>query len=182
MSEVLMFGGSFDPPTRAHVEVAKHAMVLTGGTGVVFVPAFQSPLKSKIKTSPEHRLAMLQLALQKKTWATISTLELERGGTSFTIDTIESLMSDGRRVRLLIGADQWVQFDKWHRHEELLELGNPLVIPRDGIEAPAERLLQVEPMNCSSTEARKAICKDASTDAMLDQAVAMYISQHNLYR
>ena len=182
MSEVLLFGGTFDPPTRAHVEVAKRAMVLTGGTAVVFVPAFQSPLKSTTNTSPEHRLAMLQLALQNESWATISTLELERGGTSFTIDTIESLMSDGMRVRLLIGADQWVQFDKWHRHEELLELGNPLVIPRDGIEAPAERLLQVEPMNCSSTEARKAICKDASTDAMLDQAVATYISQHNLYR
>ncbi len=182
MSDMLLFGGTFNPPTLAHVEFAKSAMGFTGATGVVFMPAFQSPLKNKTITTPKQRLEMLRLALQNESWATISTIELDRGGTSFTIDTIETLINYGMRVRLLIGADQWAQFDKWHRNEELLELGNPLVIPRDGIEVPEKRLLQVEPINCSSTEARHAICEDASTDTIIHQAVALYISEHGLYR
>ena len=181
MSDVLLFGGTFDPPTLGHVEVAKRSMEAVATNGVVFLPAYQSPLKSSTHTSPEHRLNMLNFALKDNSWASISTIELERGGTSYTIDTVESLMNDGMRVRLLIGADQWTQFDKWHRYEELLTLANPIVIPRDDIDVPAERVLNIEQVYCSSTEAREAIQTGKDTASMLLPSVAAYITEHGLY-
>jgi len=182
MSDVILFGGTFDPPTIAHVEVAKRSMDAISASGVVFAPAFQSPLKNKPLTNPLHRLNMLKHALNDDSWASISLIELEREGVSYTIDTVESLVSEGMCVRLLIGADQWSQFDKWHRYEALLELANPIVIPRDGIDVPANRLLKIERIDCSSTKARLAIQAGDDITSMLHPSVAAYIAEHGLYR
>ncbi len=181
MTHLLLFGGSFDPPTLAHVSIAREAMKQTHAGGVIFMPAAQSPLKESSHTDNAHRLAMLTLATADEPWASISTLELERGGTSYTIETVETLLEEGVQVQLLIGADQWSQFPHWHRHEALIELGNPVVIPRNGIDVPPERRLHIEPIVCSSTDARNAVKSGQPTANLLNAEVAKYIETHGLY-
>ena len=178
----LVFGGSFDPPTLAHVQVAHEAMLCTSSTEVIFVPAFHSPLKSSSLAEPAHRIAMLEIALSECPWASIESMELQRGGPSFTIDTLESMQQDNVTLQLLIGADQWKQFEQWHRHQDILSLANPVVIPRDGFQSDHHRCLQINPINCSSTAARKAIEQNTPTEHLLKPAVLSYITTHGLYQ
>jgi len=182
MNSVLLFGGSFDPPTLAHVQIAQFAMHEMQAEHVLFMPAYQSPLKDKTRASARCRIAMLELVLQETAWASISRLEIERGGASYTIDTVEAFLQKGIKVQLLIGADQWLQFDQWHRHEDLLELAHPIVIPRDGINVPKKHLLSMTPIDCSSTIARLAIKNDEPLDNILHPRISAYITENGLYQ
>ena len=78
MSRTLIYGGTFDPPHLAHVQVPHAAMVTLEFERVLFIPAFQSPLKDKTPTSDVHRIAMLELALEDAPWAEISKIEIDR--------------------------------------------------------------------------------------------------------
>ncbi len=94
MTKTLLYGGTFDPTHFSHVQLPLAAMRELEFDRVLYVPAFQSPLKNTPQSSSEHRLEMLQLALAGCNWAEISTIELDRGGTSYMIDTIESLQHE----------------------------------------------------------------------------------------
>ena len=181
MTQTLLYGGTFDPPHLAHVELPRAAMEHLGFDRVLYVLAHQSPLKDSPLTSETHRLAMLELALQDCQWAEASSIELDRGGTSYTIDTIESFRKEGDELRLLIGADQWLQFKQWRRWEDILRLANPVILPRDGFEVSSERLLQIDSLPAVSTDVRELIKQGKSIDIVLPE-VAAYITQHQLYQ
>ena len=181
MSRTLIYGGTFDPPHLAHVQVPHAAMLTLEFERVLFIPAFQSPLKDKTPTSDVHRVAMLELALEDAPWAEISTIEIDRGGTSYTIDTIESLLTDGEEFRLLIGADQWNQFEQWHRWEEIVKLANPAIMPRSDIEVDNPRLLSIEPLPAASTDIRSLVERGKSIESYVCPKVSSYIAQHALY-
>ena len=182
MTRTLLYGGSFDPPHIAHIRLPHDAMKLLGFDKVIYVPAFQSPLKEAPRTSDAHRLAMLKLALADCDWAVISAIELERGGTSYTIDTIESLQEDEGELRLLIGADQWKQLKQWKRWEDIVRIANPVVLPREGFNVIDERVLPVEPLPEVSTDIRTRIRKGMSIDSFVPPQVSSYIAQHRLYQ
>jgi len=181
MMRTLLYGGTFDPPHIAHIQLPFDAMELLGFERVLYVPAFQSPLKGVPHTSDIHRLAMLELALVNCTWAEISTIELERSGTSYTIDTIETLLNGGDEIRLLIGADQWEQFEQWKRWEDILRLANPVILPRDGVVVCNERLLQLESHLGVSTDIRKLLKNGESVEGIVCAEVKDYITEHQLY-
>jgi nicotinate-nucleotide adenylyltransferase len=181
MTRTLLYGGSFDPPHLGHIEIPYKAMVHLGFDHVLYVPAFQSPLKKQIPTDERHRVAMLELALADCPWASISTLELDRAGTSYTIDTVEILQHKYEELRLLIGADQWEQFQQWHRWEDILKLANPAIMPRDGFDVHDERLLPISQLQINSTTIRKLLREGTSSDKYLLPAVSKYIAQHGLY-
>ncbi|MBT5136105.1 MAG: nicotinate (nicotinamide) nucleotide adenylyltransferase [Phycisphaerae bacterium] len=181
MCNVLIYGGSFDPPHLGHVRVPKEAMDFLSFDKVVFVPAFQSPLKDRIPTASSHRIAMLNLAVQGLEWAEISEMEIEREGTSFTIDSIEALLGTYNSIRLLIGADQWEQFERWHRWEDITRLAKPAIMPRVGYNSPVEHTLPIAPLTCASTEIRECIASRNDPNAFLHPEVAKYIAEHNLY-
>ena len=184
MTKILLHGGTFDPPHLAHVELPFAAMQLLEFDKVLFVPTHHSPLKELPCTSDADRLAMLELALQDCPWAEISTIELQRGGTSYTIDTIKSLQQerqDEQILRLLIGADQWSQFKEWKDWEEILEIANPAIMPRDGFELCDSRLLQIKPFPAVSTDIRKLLHDGESIEAFVSSAVCSYITEHQLY-
>jgi nicotinate-nucleotide adenylyltransferase len=197
---VLVFGGSFDPPTLAHVTLPPLAAESIGASRLIYVPVAVSPHKTDTPpTSAKHRLAMLRLALADTDGAEIDTRELDRGGVSRTIDTLESLRAEvdaSVSLRLLIGTDQARSFDRWYRWEEILRLADPVVMARgddevrevladieqtQGRPAAAEwmnRLLTLPRMDHSSTRAR------AATTCLRDdvpEAVAAYIESHELY-
>lgn len=181
MTRTLLFGGSFDPPHIAHVQVPRAAMEYLGFDRVLYVPAFQSPLKETTPTSANHRIAMLTLALADCPWAAISTIEIDKGGTSFTIDTIEALQSEYDELRLLVGVDQWEQFNKWHRWEDIISLANPAIMPREGSELADTRILKISPLPGASTTIRQKIRRSEGFAESIHPDVAVYIAQHGLY-
>lgn len=182
MTTTLLYGGTFDPVHNGHVQVPLAAMQHLGFDRVLYVPANIPPLKECAPTLPSHRLAMLQLALRDLPWAEISTIELDREGTSYTIDTLEALYSAGDSMRLLIGADQWQQFQSWKRWEEIIELADPVVMPREGCEIEHERILPIHPLPATSTDIRTFVRDGVSIEPLVDPQVAAYITKHNLYR
>ena len=116
-SPVLIFGGSFDPPTIAHRVLPMRAADLVGADRVIYVPAAISPHKlDQPPLDASHRLAMLKLDIDDLDRAEISTIELEREGPSYMIDTVTALRGDieeATPLRLLIGDDQAVPFHRW---------------------------------------------------------------------
>ena len=181
MKKVLLYGGSFDPPHRAHVDIPNEAMKHIGFDEVLYVPAYQSPLKDHVLTPAKHRLAMLEIALRDEPWATISTIELDRKGTSFTIDTIESLQNEDTQLRLLIGADQWEQFPSWKKYEDIITLADPVIMPRVGFSNDDPRVVPIEELPTSSSSIRQLIGRGEPINPYVTTEVASYIAEHNLY-
>lgn len=206
-SRVLIFGGTFDPPHRAHIELPQHAARELGCDRIIYIPAAINPLKITAGGPPptpaEHRLEMLRLALADVANVDISTIELERTGPSYTIDTLRELGADATTgaMHLLIGADQALDFHRWKDWREILKLATPAVMLRapwtDATFAKAlrqrydadetrqweERSLKCLPMvDVSATEIRRRITDGESTDGLIDPRVAAYVRDHGLYR
>ena len=186
MTSILVFGGTFDPPHLAHVELAKDAMAHLQCDKVLFVIAAKSPFKqSTVQTEDEHRLAMLKLALTKEPWSEISTLELDRGGTSYTIDTLQTLQKQyGENVNftLLIGEDQAESFDKWRNIEAIESIANVVVLGRDGYKSDRFQALPFHTNPISSTQIRTRCRNSQSIKNLVSPPVWSYITTHNLYK
>lgn len=147
---VLLFGGSFDPPHRAHTELptlARAALEKQLGKPVwlLYVPAARSPHKQGAPTaSNEHRLAMLRLATQDLPRAAVWTDELDRAdpdnpAPSYTTETTRrarAALGEAVTLRLLIGADQAVTFHRWKDPRGITENAAPLVMLRAPAESP----------------------------------------------
>ena len=154
-STVLIFGGSFDPPHRGHLQLPFEAARRLGCREIVFVPARVNPLKQATPPSPgEDRVAMLEAALaarsaagtEPRITASVSRIEVDRDGPSYMIDTLRELhrtlegdetdeengneVRKRPRLRLLIGSDQALDFDRWKDWKAILELAPPAVMPR----------------------------------------------------
>lgn len=137
---VLLFGGSFDPPHRGHIDLPRRLRdrVLGRGWRLVYVPAARSPLKSKGPFASErHRIAMLRLATEKTRNSIIWTDEIDRArrrpGPSYWIDTLRrarSILPPEVSLRFVIGSDQAAAFHLWKQYREILELAQPLVMVR----------------------------------------------------
>jgi nicotinate-nucleotide adenylyltransferase len=181
MTRTLLYGGSFDPPHIAHVEAPRAAMECLQFDRVLYVPAFQSPLKETSPTAANHRIAMLELALADCPWATISKIEIDRGGTSFTIDTVEALLGEYDELRLLVGVDQWEHFKEWYRWEDIISLANPAIMPRNGFELTDARMLKIDALEEVSTTIRQQIRSGECYTESIHPKVAAYIAQHGLY-
>lgn len=205
---ILLFGGSFDPPHRAHVALPQQAAQAIGADLIAYIPAGRAPHKlDKVQTAPEHRLAMLRLALADAPDApgavptVVLSDEIDRGADepSYTVDTLEALsrrVDPGTTLRLLIGADQLRVFDQWREPERVIELAEPVVMVRPpetkasllaGLSASeraawANRLIEIDRMDVSSTAVRERVGSDRPIDSVVCDAVAGYIAEHGLYR
>lgn len=193
---VLLFGGSFDPPHRAHILLPQQARVAIAADHLAFIPAAQQPLKQS-QTPAHHRLAMLKIALADCSDCHVLDVELKRDGPSYTIDTLRQLKAmwgDDVTLRLLIGADQLAGFDRWRDWQHIEQLATPVIMHRDGqmpITLPngfdrdiwLKRVIQVDRMDVSSTALRSALANGHPVDCnLLSQNVQDYIHEHQLYR
>ena len=135
---VVLFGGSFDPPHMAHIELPMRAAKAIDADWLIFIPAAQSPHKDHSPgAGPRDRLAMLEAALRGEPRTSVSDIELRRGeaGPSYTVDTLRELRSrvpGSVTFRLLIGADQALALDRWREAAQIVALAEPLVMQRDG--------------------------------------------------
>lgn len=200
---MLLFGGTFDPPHRAHIDLPLLAADALGAGSVHFIPTRLNPQKTgHPPTDPSHRLAMLRAALEHDPRARISTIELEQPAPNYSIDTVKALRAqlgpDGPPMRLLIGADQALNFGSWRQWRELEQLAEPLVMPRtphtlETLPAAYEqafpgnsalwlsRTLELPTEDASSTDVREASRQALPLESIVPDVVANYIRAHGLY-
>lgn len=135
---VLVFGGTFDPPHNAHIELPRAARDRLGLEWLLYLPAGRNPMKSDGPTASDRdRIDMLRAALRGVERVSICTIELERSGPSYTVDTLRVLFTllPETRLRLLIGADQAAQFHRWREPREIITLAEPAVMLRAPLES-----------------------------------------------
>lgn len=193
-----LFGGSFDPVHTGHLGIAREALRVAELDRIWFLPAAQPPHKPERRLAgPEDRVAMLELALAEEPRMEVRCDELERGGTSWTIDTVRALEGEAEELWLLIGSDNLPGLPGWREVEELLERARPLVAARDGAAAAAldeaarriggqagrrlgSALIAHEPLPGASTEVRQALLRGEPAPH-LDPAVAAFVRHRGLY-
>lgn len=194
-----VYGGSFDPPHLGHLTAARDVYEAISPDRVLLVPAFSPPHKEQAEdsASPEQRLEMTGLLADELEWAEVSALELERGGNSYTVETLESLKEQNPEdeLFLMLGTDMFLSFESWYRFERIFELAELVVFSRLlGEEAQLEpyiehlketygariTLVRHRPFEISSSRLR-TIFKMRGGSAFLPDSIYSYIIKHRLY-
>ncbi len=131
-----VLGGTFDPPHRMHLAVARAAMDQLRLTRVLFIPAGDPWRKSEARVSPAaDRLAMTRLAVAAEPGFACSDMELRRPGPTYTLDTLTALQAQGApTLWFILGADALADLPNWHAPERLVELARLAVVARPGAE------------------------------------------------
>jgi nicotinate-nucleotide adenylyltransferase len=190
MERIGLFGGSFDPVHLGHLLVAQAAREELGLARLFFIPAAQSPFKPESQPTPaKERLRLLRLALAGKTWCELDEQETQRGGVSFTIDTVRDYARRFPGVLLfyLIGGDHLKQLPQWRAAEELARLVEFVVIPRPGqpeaaFPAPFRgRWLAGFPLGVSSSQIRARVKAGLPIEHLVPHAVAEAVHNNRLY-
>lgn len=190
-----IFGGTFDPVHLGHLIIAETACTELQLETVLFVIAPNPPHKnSEQLTEVSHRLAMLQLALADNPRFIISTIELQRPGPSYTVDTLNTLKTlpeyRDATFHLIIGADSLRDFHKWRAPETIMQLAELVVYPRAEDTAvlagyPAlkpHHLLHGCVLGISSTDIRHKIKNNKSIRYLVPDTVQQYIEAKGLYK
>lgn len=128
-----LLGGTFNPIHQGHVRGAQAVLQTFELDKVYFIPAFIPPHKSSQEiASPEHRLQMVELAVEPFPDFVPSSVEIEAGGKSYSINTLEKFqqMFPGSKVYFIVGVDAFLEIDTWKDYERLLEKCNFIVISR----------------------------------------------------
>lgn len=187
-----LFGGSFDPPHVGHLLAAQDAFDQLGLDRLVVVPAATQPLKSADVTPAARRLEMTRLTFGGDPRFEVSAVEVERGGVSFTVDTLEHFATrhpDAERF-LLLGADVLATFGQWREPERVLTLARPVVLVRESdVPDPPATLagirvlrLATRRVDVSSTEIRARVRSGRSIRGFVTDSVAALIERDGLYR
>ena len=202
-----IFGGSFDPIHYGHLILAEQCREQVELDKVLFVPAAISPFKSDGPiANDKQRLEMLSLAIAGHSKFEISSLEIERGGKSFTIDTLTQLKNEtpDAELFLLLGEDSLQSFDRWKEPEGICKLATPLVVRRPGqqpidegdtvdlsglknlmnpeqFERANELAVHSRMIEISGTDIRARIGNGKSVRYLLPRAVEKYIETQKLY-
>lgn len=140
-----ILGGTFDPIHLAHLRVAEEAREILGLEQILFVPAAQPPHKRRQTiSSAEHRLAMVRLAVAGHPAFRASTLETERSGRSYSIDTLRALheqLPATTHISLLVGFDQFREIGTWKEFRALFQLADVAVMSRPPLRVANPRAL-----------------------------------------
>jgi nicotinate-nucleotide adenylyltransferase len=191
LKSIALYGGSFDPVHKAHLELARTALENCDLESVIFVPAAQSPLKNSAALAEDSdRVEMLRLATTGEPRFEVDTCEIERGGTSYTVDTVKAYRAahEGCRLHWIIGADQFELLPQWRCIEEIVSMITFIVLRRPGhsiVESAVKGLrfvtIDAPLMPYSSTKIRASIAQGRSVVDLLPPAVEAFISSRGLY-
>jgi nicotinate-nucleotide adenylyltransferase len=205
-----ILGGTFNPPHIGHLALARHALSELGLQQVLLMPAHLAPNKPAVRDDPgpAHRLAMCRLAVAREPGLEASALEIERGGTSYTVDTVQSIHDahPNAELTLILGADTARTLPGWREPTRLLGMVRLAVAERDELDAedvrqalacapalasaqpagldspPRMTSLRMAPVAVSSSAVRELLAAGASVTELVGESVAEYIAEHGLYR
>jgi len=184
-----IYGGSFDPVHRGHLAPARAAISQFHLSPFYVIPAFQPPHKAKCDASFAHRLAMARLVFVDWPEVEVSDLEKQRGGVSYTVDTVEVLHKrhPKDKLYLLVGADTTAEIKTWKEPERLSRLVRLLVAPRPGYQLEIGSnwrydRIRMEPVDVSATQIRRAVRAGRPITEYVPVPVAEYIRVHGLYQ
>ena len=199
-----VFGGTFDPIHLGHTHIARAVMAELNLEQLLFVPCAEPVHRSPARASAEQRCAMIELALADETRMRLDRIEIERGGPSYTVDTLRELRRRSYdSLLLLLGADAFNDFGTWEAPDAILRLANLAICIRPGtvvdrqsyagnrVESAASLkacpagailLLEVGAPDCSSSGVRAALDAGDMPLSCLHPDVADYIRQQHLYR
>jgi nicotinate-nucleotide adenylyltransferase len=198
-----LFGGSFDPPHRGHVEPVAAARLRLGLDRVLYLPTGRPPHKPERRLAPAHaRYTMVELALLAEEGLFVSPLELDSAKPSYTADTLAEVASlhPEAELHLLLGADSLAQLHTWRRWREIPRRARLVVLARPGWdeermrrEAPAavmdllaagRAVLQPGPaVDLSSSRLRELLCRgEQPPPGALAPLVLDYMRKYALYR
>jgi nicotinate-nucleotide adenylyltransferase len=190
MKRIGLFGGSFDPVHMGHLLVAHAAREELELDRLFFIPAAQSPFKPESKPiDARERMRLLRLALAGNSWCEVDPQEIDRGGVSFTIETVREYARSFPQMQIyyLIGADNVAQLPKWRDSNELARLAEFVAVPRPGEGDPSfpapfrGRALKGFSFGVSSSEIRARVRSGLSIDCLVPAAVAEAIRNNRLY-
>ena len=194
MRKIGIMGGTFNPIHNGHLIAAEEVMQQIGLTEVIFVPAGTPPLKDAAKTaSARHRHMMCVLAASYNPNFSVSTIEIDREGTSYTVDTIAHMANDKPDAELffIVGADVSYGFHKWRRFDDILTMCKIVITTRPGnamnetlIEKYRDRIIPItiSDIDISSTRIRDLFSRGEFVRYLLPLSVSEYIHKEGLYR
>lgn len=199
MTRIGIYGGTFSPPHNGHIAAAKAFMEQMWLDFLYVIPAATPPHKEmEYPVSAKDRLAMCRLAFEGMEGIYVSDLEINRGGKSYTVDTLRELSGEDRRLFLLCGTDMMLTLDQWKNPEEIFLLCYPVYIRRDNDRSLDQviidkisqyqrdygkvvRRIVTDPIELSSGQVRKMMVEGADISSLIPSKVENYIKDNHLY-
>ena len=200
MLRVGIYGGTFAPIHNGHVAAAKAFMEQMKLDDLFIIPAYLPPHKQvDASDDPLYRLKMCELAFEGVEGVVISDMEIQRGGRSYTYDTLKELQREDTRLFLLCGTDMVLTFDTWYRFEDIFKLCYPIYVRREADPLITNRIVakigeyyqkygvmfrkvQLDPIPISSTQIRKAVREGKEISHLVPEGVERFIRENGLYR
>ena len=194
-----VLGGTFDPIHNGHLLMAEEARAKLNLASVLFVPASQPWLKADSPIlAAEHRVEMVRRAIAGKPYFKLSTMEIERAGPTYTVDTIAELgsrLGDGDELFFILGQDNLAQLPQWHEPSRLVEMCYLVAVPRPGARAPDLKALEADIpgmsqrvmfMDKPNVDISASVIRDRARRGLpilhlVPEPVSRYIREHGLY-
>jgi len=194
-----VLGGTFDPIHNGHLIVAEETRTRLNLAEVLFVPAGQPWLKADISIlAAEHRVQMVRLAIADKPYFKLSTIEIDRAGLSYSVDTIGELqaqLSAGDELFFILGWDNLAELSQWKEPSRLIKMCRLVAVPRVGYPIPdlesleatipglSEQviLLGKPEVDISASVIRQRAAQGLSIRHLVPEPVDEYIRRHKLY-
>jgi nicotinate-nucleotide adenylyltransferase len=189
-----LFGGTFNPLHNAHLEVARTALNQYELSEIVFIPNGVPPHKERLGGVDKYdRLEMVRLAVESIPHFSVSRIEVDREGPSYTIDTIRALKEHyAQGICFIVGADRLLKLDTWREPYELLRSVPFIIAPRSGVSldvfdvSPFREAvivpLRMKDVDLSSSGLRERVQRGESIRKWVPEQVAEYIEEHDCYR
>lgn len=181
-----VLGGSFDPIHLGHLILGETAREQLNLDKVMFIPAGNQWRKeSRDVAAAEDRLAMVRLAVDGNSAFEVSTMEIDRDGPTYTVETLAQLHAEspGIEISFIVGVDALADMPHWKEPRRIFELATVCVAARVGEAVEDDRVTQVEmpEVNVSSSGVRDRVKEGESIRYLVPEAVERYVRQHGLY-
>jgi nicotinate-nucleotide adenylyltransferase len=197
-----VLGGTFDPIHIGHIMVAEEAVARLDLPRILFMPAGQPWLKlnNANAISPvQHRLEMVRLGIADNPRFKLSTMEVERSGPSYSVDSIAQLhasLGEGDEIFFILGWDNLMQLPQWHQPQRLIKLCRLIAVPRVDFPFPdlaalekelpgvTERVILFDKprVDVNASQVRQRVAEGLSISDFVPKAVEGYIKEHGLYK
>jgi len=195
-----VLGGTFDPIHIGHLKVAEEVTARLNLSEIIFMPAGQPWLKGdNLISLAEHRVEMVRLAIAGKPYFKLSTIEIDRAGPTYTVDTIDELrrqLGSGHELFFILGWDNLIQLPQWQEPSRLVKLCRLVAVPRVGypdidlssldavIPGLYQRVILLDSprVDINASIIRQRVGQGLSIHHLVPEPVERYIKQHRLYK